>query len=251
MIDVVIPVHNQFELVCQCVDSVMSQVGVRKVIVVDDSSTDCRLNDYYNIVDILLSRTKSNLGFLGTANIGMSLAETEFAVIINSDVIATKQDSLFTLVDAMIASGANVASGKLLYMPGSRHGKAFTIQHAGVGFGPDGVPYHPFMNLHQDVRAANIAKRVTAVSGAVFGVRMSTWNEIGGFDPVYGMGVYEDVDYCLKAGKVLYEPKSVWLHLMHGSQTPENDMFEWHSQNLRVLLGRWQVPSDEELYYGI
>jgi glycosyltransferase involved in cell wall biosynthesis len=218
MIDIVIPVYNQFLLVCQCVDALLAQSMVGRVIIVDDASTQEHLLDYYDYMGFDVVFNDENVGFLGSANRGMELVEAEYAIIVNSDVVPLSKRAVSDLVFAMDDTQANVGSGLLLHMPGKTN--ALTIQHAGVGFNPEGVPYHPFMGLHRDTKAAKVSKRVNAVSGAVFAVRMSRWRELGGFDPVYGRGVYEDVDYCLRAQRVLYEPKSEWLHLMHGSQVP-------------------------------
>lgn len=256
MIEVVIPAYNQPHLVQQCVDAVLAQRGVGQVHVADDYSTDVHLRDYYRVMlkakrFRLVFRGQENVGFLPTVNLAMKFVRSEYAVIVNSDTVPLSRDCLHKLVTALDVENANVCGAKLLFMPGSKYGQPWTIQHAGVGFNPDGRPYHPFMHLHRDTRAANIPKMVTAVTGAVFAVRMSKWRELGGFDEVYGRGVYEDVDYCLRAHRVIYEPQSEWLHLMHGSQTKDNDLFDHEQENLKTFRKRWRPWCDERIYYGI
>ena len=250
MIDVVIPVYNSVNMVQQCMDAIYAQKRVNSIIIINDASTDTDLLDYLDNVKATVLHNGRNLGFIHSVNKGMRLVQTEYAVIVNSDVVPLLNDALLKLVTAMDSVKANVCGAKLLFMPGSKFGKPWTIQHAGVGFDPDGKPYHPFMHLHRDTKAANVPKFVHAVTGAVMGIRMSKWRELGGFDERYAPGVFEDVDYCLRAKKVVYEPLSEWLHLMHGSQTEGVNLFDYHDDNLKLLLDRWQMESDESLYYG-
>lgn len=252
MIDVVIPAYNQFNLVVQCIDTMKAQRGVGKIIVVDDASTDRHLLDYFAIpFGYGLLRNRVNLGFLDSVNKGMEQVSTQYAAIVNSDAVPLSAGSLHNLVLAMEDMGANVAGAKLLFMPGSSYGKEYTIQHAGVAFDSDGVPYHPFMGLHRDTRAANKNRIVGAVTGAVMCVRVDVWRERGGFDAAFRPGGYEDVDFCLRAKRVIYVADSEWLHLMHGSSVNGDGVSHRHDDNLAVLLGRWGTKCDEEIYYGI
>ena len=253
--DIVIPVFNQFGLTSQCIDCVLHQGNVGKVIVVDDASTDAILVYYLMEMSagghIHYIRNARNIGFVGTANRGMECVESEYGLLVNSDTVPIGDNALISLIAQMHDVRYHVAGPKLLFMNGSKHGKRGTIQHAGVGFNPEGIPYHPFMHLHRDTKAACIRKKVTAVTGAVFAVRMDVWNALGGFDEAFAPGVYEDVDFCLKAGKVLYVPQSEWLHRMHGSQVDGIDLFDHEEDHLKLLLRRWGIRCDEELYYGI
>jgi GT2 family glycosyltransferase len=252
MIDVVVPVWNQFHFVAQCLDALKAQSLIGKIIVVDDGSTDERLLDYYELVDgYTLCRHSHNLGFVDAVNRGMEMVGSQYAVIVNSDTLPLSQDALHALMGAMEETGAHVAGAKLLFMPGSPYGDEYRVQHAGIGFDVDGKPYHPLMGVHRDTKAVNRFRDVSAVTGAVMGIRVSKWREIGGFDIAFAPGIYEDVDYCLKAGRVVYVPKSEWLHWMHGSRVKDGDIFDCHDDNLKLLLKRWSTVCDERIYYGV
>ena len=252
MIDVVVPIYNQLDLVAQCIDCLKSQEHVGRIIAVDDASTDLGVVDYLDSMrGITLLRHDLNAGFLHAANHGMEYVDTEFAVIVNTDVTPLDANALWALAWSMQEHEANVGGAKLLFASGSNYGGHMTIQHAGVGFNPDGRPYHPYMHLHPDTKAANKTRMVNAATGAVFGVRTGTWRTRGGFDPTFAPGVYEDVDYCLSAGSVVYESRSEWLHLMHGSQTEGHNLFDNEPRNLKLLWRKWgRIECDEELYYN-
>jgi len=255
--DVVVPTYNQFNLVTQCIASLSGQEGIGTIIVVDDASTDFATVEYlsymHNEGSIRLLRSDSNRGFIRSVNAGMKMVETQYAVIVNSDTVPTGRYALYNLVVGVHNARAQVGGAKLLFMPGSKYGKRFTIQHAGIAFDPELVPYHPFMHLHRDTKAANVTRKVNAVTGAIFCVEVDTWTKVGGFDPVFGGGVYEDVDYCLRAGDVMYISGSEWLHMMHGSQTQGHDLFDLSDHNLEILHKKWRhaLKCDQKLFYGV
>ena len=73
-----------------------------------------------------------------------------------------------------------------------------TIQHGGVGFGPDAVgPIHWARGRRaEDVPRAD--RECQAVTGACLLCRGAVWERLGGLDESYPFGL-EDVDLCLRA----------------------------------------------------
>ena len=55
------------------------------------------------------------------------------------------------------------------------------------------------------------------VSGALLTTPRILFESLGGLDPAYGFGFYEDTDYCFRvrqAGRrVLYQPESTIIHV--------------------------------------
>lgn len=251
--DVVVPVYGSLNLVSQCIATLKPQDNIGTIIVVDDATPGSEMQDYIEAAGkgIQYIRLDENMGFVDAVNTGMKHVKTEYAVIVNSDTAPANQRTLSTLIMGMYDHGASVAGPKLLFMGGSKYGAGDTIQHAGIGFNPEGVPYHPFMHLHRHTKAANIAKKIHAVTGAVMAVKMDVWRSVRGFDTLFSPGVYEDVDFCLRAGGVWYIPHSVWYHWMHGSQTTGNNLFENEQEHLGLLMQRWNITCDEELFYGV
>jgi len=99
---------------------------------------------------------------------------------------------------------------------------------------------------------------VNAVTGAAMMVRREVWEKIGGFDLKFSPAVYEDVSFCLEAKnlkyEIAYEPKAVFLHLMHGSQTETTGWFAPanHDRNLSLLFTKHgQPPCDDHIFYNM
>ena len=248
--DVVVPVYGQLPLVAQCIDCLAAQEHVGDIYLVDDCSPGTEIAEYAAHSPAHYIYLEKNVGFVGAVEVGMGMVKTEYAVIVNSDTAPIGKRAIERLVMALNEHEMNVAGPKLLFMKGSQYGEGGTIQHAGVAFDPDGKPYHPFMHLHRNTKAANILRQVNAVTGAVMAIRVDVWESLGGFDNAFAPGVYEDVDLCLRSGKVLYVPRSEWWHLMHGSQTDSHNLFDNDEAHLQKLLMRWGRKCDEDIYYG-
>jgi len=128
------------------------------------------------------------------------------------------------------------------------------VQHAGVASGVGGLPYHPFMYLHKDTPHVNRVMCVNAVTGAAMLIKRAAWDELNGFDTAFGLGVFEDVDFCWRAramGKtVIYDGYVFMYHHMHGSKHNHGYHHDVSGQNLKLLADRHQMGVDEHLFYG-
>jgi GT2 family glycosyltransferase len=104
---------------------------------------------------------------------------------------------------------------KLIYEDGS-------LQHAGLFFErpeESGIwtNEHYYKGLHGDLPAANLARRVPAVTGACLMIDSQVYADVGGMSGLYLQGDYEDSDLCLRllaAGREnWYYPGAVLYHL--------------------------------------
>jgi GT2 family glycosyltransferase len=72
--------------------------------------------------------------------------------------------------------------------------------------------------------------------------RRDVWKKLGGFDPVYGFGYFEEADYCLRlwaAGwRVVYAPTVVTEHFEFGSEAKAGDAAHISEANRAVFRER-------------
>jgi glycosyltransferase involved in cell wall biosynthesis len=89
LIDVIIRTRNSEEFLRECLQSVLDDVPVRRIIVVDNGSTDktIEIASSFEKVDIYL-KPDFNLG--QATKYGFSIAETEWVAVIDSDIVLTK-----------------------------------------------------------------------------------------------------------------------------------------------------------------
>ena len=102
---VIILVHNTPDLLVQCLQGFCDSCSAMgwQIIVVDNGSEEeisTVIEGRFGGVDVI--RNERNLGFAGGNNVGLSRAKGEFAILMNSDVIANA-DTLVSLIEAMQA----------------------------------------------------------------------------------------------------------------------------------------------------
>ncbi len=146
---------------------------------------------------VLLSE---NGGYGNANNIGASQAEGETLLLLNSDIYVTRFDP-FVRGDALLAQDPDLGcvGFTLLFEDG-------TLQHDGIVFEPlsswDGlfIARHPRKGAPARMRPPDEAPTLdcAAVTGAAMLVRRRDFERLGGFDPAYTMGDFEDADLCMR-----------------------------------------------------
>jgi GT2 family glycosyltransferase len=178
---------------------------------------------------------EQNVGFAGANNAGASVARGRLMLLLNSDVLPDKPGWLETMRDFYDSKPSiGALAPKLLYEDDS-------IQHAGMHFQrPPGsdiwTDSHYFRGLHRTFPAANIPRRVPAVSGACMMIARDLYTEFGGLSYQYVQGDYEDFDLCLRLREAGYEnwyiPAAELYHLegqsySSGLREPANRYNQW------------------------
>ena len=199
-IDIIIPVHNAYDDVQRCIDSVLrTTMPQHRIILIDDCSTDCRIADYIETLRskadsrLQLLRNDTNLGFVGTVNRGMALGKND-VVLLNSDTIVTSgwieklcscaaADTLIGTItpfsnNAEICSFPNFCQDNLLPEGMNAEDVNRVIEAAALPVYPD-IP--------------------TGVGFCMF-IRRQLLNKIGMFDAdTFGLGYGEENDFCMRA----------------------------------------------------
>jgi GT2 family glycosyltransferase len=170
-----------------------------EVLIVDNGSPDDSARktsqwcEAYPSVKALLS--DSNKGFAGGMNWGASQANGEWLLLVNNDTVfpALTLDALKRVVRdapedvAMIGPVTNAAgNGQRLWKPGTSHDEWLKIG--------------AWINAHPS-RALMPAYRCDFFCIAI---RRDVWEQLGGLDPVFGLGYYEDFDFSLRLAQAGY-----------------------------------------------
>ncbi|HWA26121.1 MAG TPA: glycosyltransferase family 2 protein [Lacunisphaera sp.] len=229
----IIPLYNCLPLTQAMLASLQATLPAglaHEVIFVDDGSTDgtrewlgklsapCRalLND-------------KNLGFAATCNRGAGTATGEFLFFLNNDLVLLPH-----WLEPMLAAFARHPRAGLVGNVQLNHATG-AVDHTGIVFNCKGKPEHDTSRgpglLH--------ARPVAALTGACFGIRRATWQQLRGFDEGYVNGC-EDVDLCFRArheGHVNYVARrSVVRH--HISASLGRKLRD--EQNTARLVQRWR-----------
>ncbi len=250
---IVIPVFNCVEYTEKCIDSIYN---VRKIdvtdydfeiVVVDNHSTDSTpelLKQYKNKYEnFKYVANKENLGFAKACNIGARHSKGEYIIFLNNDTEVTPEWSRYLIDTIRVHDDVWIAGSKCLYPDR-------TIQHAGVVFSDNKLPFHIYRNFPEYHPAVNIERSYLAVTGACLAIKRKNFLSLKGFDESYLNG-YEDIDLCLKVKslnkRVIYQPKSVIIH--HESKTPGRLKEKSLKKNYSILSERWLKDIKPDAFY--
>ena len=237
VVSIVMITYGGWELARQALESVRALTDhPYEVIVVDNASTDgtaARLSREVAGAEVLLN--SKNHGFGVACNQGAAVARAPFLLFLNSDTIV-QPGWLPPLFEALTDETVAAAGPQFLNADGS-------LQEAGALVLPTGGTVLHGHGERADLAEFRFRRLVDYVSAACLIVRRSLFNDLGGFDPVYGLGYYEDVDLCFtlrRCGyRVVYEPRSVVTHVRRGSQT-DDSAIELATRNQAIFYERWK-----------
>ena len=177
---------------------------------------------------IVLSK---NVGFGRANNIGVEHASADTLLLLNSDILPKNKGWIESLQESLSKPTTGIVGARLLF-------EDDTIQHDGMA--PMRVKEHPglWFNDHpkkgwpKHIAYTNQHEtECQLLTAACWMLRKEDFVAVGGFDPVYVLGDFEDSDLCLKVEAL--GKKNVIRHdieLYH---------LERQSQNL-VQPGRWK-----------
>ena len=181
-----------FELIVVCDDP---RIAVRVTRLLESRRKSYR-------VPMTLLCPDRNLGYGPANNLGASAARGRVLFLVNSDVFVVDKAPLIEageLILRQAAAGTKTMVGfSLLFEDG-------TIQHIGMDFvrsaslGGLYIARHPLKGTPIDWYDGPSTRRVEAVTAALVGISRDMFGELGGFDPLFARGDFEDADLCLRA----------------------------------------------------
>lgn len=189
-VSIIIPTYNGLAMLKRCVKSIYAhtQDVPYEIIVVDNASKDgtaewC-LKQRLTFVSL-----PRNEGFPAGCNHGLRLAAGETLVLLNNDTVLTKAwlanltKALYSAQDiGIVGPVSNYASGS---------------QQVDFGF----TDMDDFQRIASQLNVSDPSawRQVKRIVGVCFVFRRSLMEQIGLLDERFGLGHYEDDDYCLRA----------------------------------------------------
>ena len=175
--------------------------------VIDDPSIEGQVLNWARVYlqdcpyPVRLISLRQNLGFGMACNIGTYVSRTERIILMNSDVMPF-ENGWFDVLDQFSSDYPTaLVSPVLLY-------DNYTIQHVGMHLGFSGASSSPVpCNLHR-MKGLSLSQFLEkdpisyqdnsfALSGAVLAFDRNLFLSLGGFDPIFGRGDFEDLHLSL------------------------------------------------------
>ena len=243
---IVVPLYGRLDFVeYQC--ALFSEGGIEQdelIYVLDEPTRKAELLDLVHGchakygVPVRVVLPQENRGFGPASNLGLERAQGRNVCFLNSDIFPQDRSWLDRLSGTLEADpGIGVVGALCLFADGS-------IQHAGMDyevvsrFGGWMFPKHPGKGMRFHPTAERL-RDVPGITGACMVLRRELANELGGFDPDYVIGDFEDADLCNRIKdrglRCVLDQEVVLYHLERQSQG--NQAADWR-MNL-TLLNAW------------
>ncbi|NLP47094.1 MAG: glycosyltransferase family 2 protein [Epulopiscium sp.] len=250
LVGIILVNYNGAEDTIECIKSLKKiKYNNYEVIIIDNKSSDddyLKLKRYIDSCsnDIVLIRSKENLGFAGGNNIGIEYAinklNCDYVLLLNNDTLVDEY-FLDALVDKSERdSNIGVAGAKIYYYPESN-----IIWYAGGE-----INWKKFTSIHygekkEDLGNYNNDIEVDFITGCVMLIKKEVLGKVGYLPEEFFM-YYEDFDFCIKvkdAGfKLIYVSESKVYHKISSSTGGEESAFslEYGSKNRKKLIKKYR-----------
>ncbi|MBI4375734.1 MAG: glycosyltransferase family 2 protein [Elusimicrobia bacterium] len=233
---IIVPCFNGWDYTRQCLESLRRWTQQPyEIIVVDNGSSDAtsrlkpRSNPRLSVV-----RNAANLGFARAINQGMRAARGRYLVWLNNDAVVTPG-----WLDRLISAAERA--------PWVGAAGPYTNETAGVQWVRP-VGYRDFAGLPLFAEAWALrhrgrARMVHRLTGFCLLVKSEAAAAVGTLDERFGIGCYEDFDYCLRLRQAGYElvlAEEAFVH-HHGHKTfgSEEAMRQRAAANREVFIDKW------------
>ena len=208
-VSVILLFHNNAHLSLLCLNAVLQNAGQNyNLILIDNNSTDETNQLLRRCKGAEITRNAENRGFGEACMQGAAQATGKYLLFLNNDTLL-EPGAIEAALRHFDNNTVGAIGGKILLATGE-------LQEAGCSVYSDGLTHQYGREDQPDRAVYEFSRPVDYCSGSFLMTPRTLFFELGGFDPIYGLGYYEDVDYCMKvwnAGlQVVYEPACVIRH---------------------------------------
>ncbi len=251
VVSIIILALNQLEHTRACLASLAAHTPApHEVIVVDNGSTD-GTKEFLEAwqagqANHLVIRNRENAGFAAGNNQGLALAKGEVIILLNNDTIVTEGWSHRMLGvlsrhpdTGIVGPMSNFVSGPQLVRQ---------VDYTDTA----GLPaFAARLTAEHQGQSLEIARAV----GFCLAVRRQVIEAIGGLDDRFGLGNFEDDDFCLRARLAGFRIRVAQDAFVHhtGSQTFKGANINYRDAmrgNWALFKAKWKLPPHQALEQG-
>lgn len=191
-------------------------------------------------------RCDRNLGFAAGNNSGISEAKGDYILLMNNDVVVTSHWLDRLLRVAEIKPEIGIVGPVSNYVSGPQQVKEIAYDVKSLKNLNKFAENFSRKNEHQ-------AKPFWRVVGFCMLIKREVINKVGGLDERFGLGNYEDDDFCLRAKLAGFESwiaEDCFIHHF-GSKTFQEVGLDYRQsliKNWEIFKEKWEIP--QELAYG-
>ncbi len=243
-VSIVVLSYNKPEMLKKTLDSIIqrSYYSNLEVIVVDNASnkeTISLLENYKTNPIVKVIYNKQNYGFAKGNNIGLKVSTGDYIVVLNNDVIITP-GWISRLIFHLSKNKKTAIVGPVTNNIGNEAKIDITYDAENASELEKKSREYTSKHWNQSLGVNNLAAFCWIFS-------RKTYKEYGGFDERYGMGLFEDDDYCYmikKAGLNLKISDDVFVHhfgSMSFKQLNKEKYQNLFNDNKRKFETKWKI----------
>jgi len=239
---IVVLTHNQLGYTKCCLDSIAENtLEPYELIVVDNSSDDGTVDYLRSRLDLRVILNRENRGFAAGVNQGINVAQGNQILLLNNDTIVTF-GWLSKMLRCLYSQAEIAAVGPLT--------------NCTAGNQRIDVPYRTLTQIQAFAwdlgrSQSGCSCFVTFLGGFCLLVRRSSLERVGVFDERFGLGTFEDTDFCARLCQAGYRLAIALDSFVHhyGSRTLNavvEDPLALLEENRQIFERKWGlVPSVE------
>jgi GT2 family glycosyltransferase len=217
-----------------------------EIIVIDNGSSEETRARLARLENVRIIYNERNLGFATGCNQGAAAARGTHVVWLNNDVIVTEGwlEALVALHRQRATIGITVPVSNNVY------------GHQRIVDAPTDTGQLAAFAAERAARLRGRWYRADLVMGLCMCIRREVIDEIGGMDPRYPIGNFEDVDYCVRTRAAGYEIavcEDAFVHHFGSVSFRANgvDYNEHMTANFTRFVERWNVRPDPLLSVAV
>jgi len=233
MVSIIMVVRNAHEYTAACLKSlILNTHEDYELIVVDNASDPPGLPEGFHAHKLI--ENKENLGFPKAANQGLAIAEGDYICFINNDLIMTP--NWLTYLKRHLDRGFDIVGPTANSVSGPQQVILDDVYH-----GEDEL-YQAAENCHR--KNENICVPFYRIVGFCMLLKREVFDTIGGFDEEFGIGNFEDDDFCMRAIEAGYKvgiARDVFLHHF-GSVSFKQEQVDYTDllkKNEKIMRRKW------------
>ncbi|MFA6028557.1 MAG: glycosyltransferase family 2 protein [Elusimicrobiota bacterium] len=231
----VIPVHDALPQLRACVESIRRNTGAPyELLLVDNGSSPATVRWLRRQKGLRVVFNRTNTGFAHAVNQGMRAARGRFVAWINSDLVLTP-GWLERMLDALQSDPALGAVGPYT-------DRTVGLQVVAGAEGLEGKALDLFASAWA-LQHGGRRREAHRLVGFCVLLKKRAVDAVGLLDERFGVGCYEDFDYCLRlrqAGFKLAVAEDVFIrHHHHASFRGDRGFYEHALRNRELFIRKW------------
>ena len=234
--DIIVPVFNLFEYTKLFIESLKLQEDFH-LIIIDNASIEPTKSYLENLNGVELIRNDKNLGYVKAINQGLKISKSESILLGNNDIILTPH-LLIQLREALDKYDIVAPfSNNINEQDNNKNSLLIPYKFTSI---------ENLFNFSKDLEEKNrgMSQEVDFVYGHCLMMKRSVFLEVGYLDESFGIGNYDDLDYCRRArnkGKKIGLISSAFVyHFCHATfKEARLDLKKIMENNKEIFDQKW------------